>query len=233
MKFALALLSGLLASTVAGVAIPRPEAEAEALVERDAFAEPEAFAGPEALAEAEPEAMPAVTSALTDGSIIKIALNGWTKNANLVSTFIDNVATGKFKNQQQYLRAAKVALLAEEAEWALKEVIADYLLNNPACQSANSTLTDSGTWENVKDLLEELVGLNWTTDQAQIQQIIQEINFGDGIAGGRCNDILPAFKTYITSANALLKKLGSSPVTYTFKTPASCSASSTRSVLEG
>lgn len=231
MKFSLALLGGMLASTVAGLAIPQPEAEVETLVERDAFAEPEAFAEPDAMAE--PETMPATTASLTDVSIIKIALTAWTKDANVVSTFLDNVASKKFRNQKQFLRAAKIALIAEEAEWALKEAIADYLLNNPSCQSANSTLTDSGTWENTKDLLAELIGLNWVADQAEIQQIVQQINFGDGAALGRCGTILPAFNTYLAAANTLLGKLGSSPVSAKFNVPKSCSAASTRSVLEG
>lgn len=214
MKFTLAFLSALVATTVSGLAIPQPNPEPEAL--------------------AEPVAAPSITADQSDANIIESSAVDWDHDANLVSAFIDACHYKKFHNQKQYLAAAKAALAAEEAEFAFLEALADYLLNNPSCQAANSTLTDNGTWDNVKELLEQLTELDWVSDQAEIQQIIGEINFGDGAAQGRCDYILPAFDTYFTAAGQLLKTLtGSNPIQgLRANVPSSCSASSKRAVLE-
>jgi hypothetical protein len=58
MKFTLAFLSGLMATTVVGLAIPSPQPEAEP----EALAEPEAFA--------EPDTLPENTRDLSDVDII-------------------------------------------------------------------------------------------------------------------------------------------------------------------
>jgi hypothetical protein len=118
----------------------------------------------------------------------------------------------------------------------MKEALADYLVNNPACQAANSTLSDGDTWGNVKDLLYQLTQLNWKTDQSQIQQILQEINFGDGSAQGRCSAIIPAFNSYFRAANKELRSLvpGSTALLgLKAYNPRSCNAVSPRDVLEG
>ena len=214
MKFTLAFLSGLMATSVVGMAIPAPQPEPEAL--------------------AEPVTMPDVTSSLSDAAIIETAASGWLQDANIVSGFLDGIYNKRFKSQALYLKAAQAALAAEEAEWALKETLADYLLNNPACQAANSTLSDGDTWGNVKDLLEQLTELDWIADQTQIQQILNEINFGDGSAASRCSAILPAFDAYFNAANKELISDGALPIkNLRAKTPKSCSAGTKRDVLEG
>lgn len=111
-------VAGLLATTVTGLAIPSPHPEAE----------------PEAIAE--PEALPDITSDLTDAALIKTSSLSWAADTRIVSKFLDDIAGKKFKSQKNYLKAAQAALAAEEAEWAHKETIADYLLNNPVCQAA-------------------------------------------------------------------------------------------------
>lgn len=99
----------------------------------------------------------------------------------------------------------------------------------------HSTLSDGDTGGNVKDLLELLTELDWVLDQAQIQQILGEIDFGDGSAAGRCDAVLPAFDTYFKAAGGLLHKLGVPNVLKGLKAavPKSCNANAPRDVLEG
>jgi hypothetical protein len=104
MKLTLAFLSGLMATTVVGLAIPSPQPEAK----------PEALAEP--VSSAEPETLPEITRDLSDVDIITTSAQGWAKDANLVSGFLDAVYNKKFRSQSSYLKAAQAAYAAEEAE---------------------------------------------------------------------------------------------------------------------
>lgn len=214
MKFGVALLSGLLASTVAGLAIPNPAPEAE----------------PAAIAEPAPEPNPVdeiITRTATDADILKSSALAWYARTTIVSGFLDLVAGKKFKSQTAYIIAAKAAWLAEAEQWDLKEVLAMYLVKDAGCQASNSTLSDGDTWANVKDLLFRLTELDWKKDQTEIQSIIKEINFGDGVAKGRCSTVLPAFDVYFAAAAKKLKTMNSKDTSLdrlkTYR-PKSCSA---------
>lgn len=104
-------------------------------------------------------------------------------------------------------KAAKLAYLAEIAEWALKEILAEYLLDDQGCKASNSTLTTGDTWAHTNELLYQLTKLDWTRDQAKIQALVVKINFGEGTAQGRCGAILPAFDVFFAAANTKLQKL--------------------------
>lgn len=220
MKFGLALLSGLLATTVTGLAIPKPEPEAE----------------PVALPEAAPEPSPVdeiITRAASDADILKNSALAWYARTTIVSTFLDLVATKKFTSQTAFVIAAKAAWLAESEEWDFKEILATYLVKDQGCQASNSTLSDGDTWSNVKELLFQLTELNWKTDQAKIQELLKQINFGDGVAKGRCSTILPAFDVYFAGAAKKLKTLRKGDTSLDrLRTvrPRCCSSAQTRAV---
>ena len=83
-------------------------------------------------------------------------------------------------------------------------------------------------------MLEQLTRLDWKKDQTKIQSIIKEINFGDGVAKGRCSTVLPAFDVYFAAASKLLKaknpKDKSLDRIKTYR-PKSCSGVKARAVL--
>lgn len=99
MKFTLALLSSLLATTVTGLAIPNPNPEADAAAlaapQPEALAEPEAFAEPDVFPEPV-EAEELLSRAVSDADILKAATLGWAANVAAVSGFLDKVAQKKF-----------------------------------------------------------------------------------------------------------------------------------------
>lgn len=241
MKLFVALLSGLLATTVTGVAIPNPHPEAAAAAlaapepnaEPDAWAEPDAFADPDAY----PEPLDAdelLGRAISDADILKAATLGWSADVAAVSGFLDAVAQKKF-TQKTWPKASKAAWAAEIAEWALKEILAEYLLDDQGCKASNSTLTTGDTWAHVNDLLYQLTKLDWKRDQAKIQDLVNKINFGDGTAQGRCTAILPAFDVFFAAANTKLQKLrpgDTSLANVKSRRPIACGVVQKRDILE-
>ena len=216
MKFTFALLSGLFVAAVSGLAIPPPDAQTEsaALVER--------------------EAEPTAATSASDASIIKHAAQGWAIDEDAISVFLDAVASKKFGSQREYLIAAQLAYKAELAALAAFDTLAEYLDGDAGWQSGNSTLSDGGSYGNIESLLYQLTQLNWKTNQAQIQAIVTEINFGSGSYLGRCSSILPAIDVDLAAASAELQLLtgDKSLVGLTVYAPKACSGVK-RDVLEG
>ncbi|KAM3416316.1 hypothetical protein BST61_g7922 [Cercospora zeina] len=191
MKFLSALAAGLFATTVASLAIPEPEAVAEALPE------------------AHPEAVPAAFASLTDVQIIKYTVKDWYADTAIVSKFLDNIAKKTFRSDSEFTKAAKVAWLAEYSStaptWGNKAVLDSYLAGKNGSNDSNGTEQGNGTWtgeqsygQKVKTLLEELKNKNWRRDGKNIQQIAVEIN------DSRCEYVLPAIDGYFQQASNLV-----------------------------
>lgn len=132
MKFLSALAAGLFATTVTSLAIPDPEAVAEALPEPD------------------PEAVPAAFASLTDVQIIKYTVKDWYADTAIVSKFLDNIAKKNFRSDAEFTKAAKVAWLAEYSStaptWGNKAVLDSYLAGKNGSNGSNGTEQGNGTW---------------------------------------------------------------------------------------
>lgn len=197
MKFITALATGLWATTVASLALPAPEAEAEPL--------------------------PAALASLTDVQIIKYTVKDWQADTAIVSKFLDDVAAKKFRNNNDYSRAAKIAWLAEYStsapSYGNKAILDSYLAGkgngSNGSNGTNGTESGNGTWtgedcygEKVKQWLEQLKGKNWKKDCTKIQDLVKEIN------EARCGYVLPATDGYFQAAGALIASYNPSKPDY-------------------
>lgn len=217
MKFSLALLSSLLAVTVSGLALPaaEPEIEPAALVEREETLE--------------------IRADTSDADIIKSAALDWAADEDVVSDFLDLVAGKHFHTQKAYWKAAKNAYKKHKYSVRHYDHLGQYLDGNQGYQNGNSTLSDGGALGHITDLLYELTALNWSNDQSEIQEIVNEINFGSGSFEGRCGALLPAIDEVLAAASAeLLDLLPGNNALHGRKVsvPKSCSAAK-RDVLYG
>lgn len=218
MKISLALLSGLFAAAVSGLAIPSAEADVEsvAVVERDEMLE--------------------IRADSSDASIISGSALDWAAGENVVSDFLDLVAGKKFRNQKAYHKAARNAWKRHKAGVRDYDHLGQYLDGNQGYQSGNSTLSDGGALGHITDLLYELTTLNWTKDLSDILEIVNEINFGSGTWEGRCGALIPAIDDVLTAASDELLSLLPTDTTLDglkVAVPKSCKAGTKRDIPYG
>lgn len=215
MKFTLALFSGVLAATVSGLAIPsaEPEIESTALLEREGELE--------------------IRADVSDASIISGSALDWAADEDFVSEFLDLVASKKFHSQKAFQKEAKKAWKKHKAGVRDYDHLGQYLSDNPGYQNGNGTLggngtlADGGALGHITDLLYELTSLNWIKDLAEIQEIVNEINFGSGTWEGRCGALLPAIDDVLAAANEELLSISATDLSLKgleVSAPKSCKA---------
>lgn len=118
---------------------------------------------------------------------IRNAVMGWMMDTGKVTMFM-NTATSF--TGDEYTRQAQIALNAELDELNHKKILDAGLNSDPNVQAANEVLENQGTFQNVVDVLQNMVNNGPDTAQADV----------DAINNNRCVNVLPNIDAYFAAA---------------------------------
>ncbi|KAF2148102.1 hypothetical protein K461DRAFT_204348, partial [Myriangium duriaei CBS 260.36] len=120
------------------------------------------------------------------------AAAAWQRDTGIVSNFL-NTATSL--TGTAFTRAASTALAAENDELTHKAVIDAAVPKTQSLRAANNALATQGNFQNVVDLLQDMVNRGAKTAVTDTNQIDQ----------GRCAKVLPNIDIYLAAAGTDLQ----------------------------
>lgn len=203
MKFTLALISGLCASMVAGLAIPSSNADVEVA----------------ALEERSPPTHVEVDS--NDASLITVEAEGLYAQAESLIAFLLQATQGQsaYPGTRAWKKAATAGQKALAGIGKFVRLLGHHLRNDFAYQKGNQTLSDI---EEFKYEFEQMINLNWTEYQNDIQLNLSEMLYD---RFGVCESFAPAVNEIMDSARRLLEQSGHNATALdglTVATPTQC-----------